>query len=123
LAETMPVQTPGSGSDGVTVSPSSANRLQLQGRSIDPLAQDLLSGRANRKAGVINAVAGEQAPGDPRILVGERDGDNVGVSPLLHLAKPQASWILFFSNPPERGASAVDQQRAQIAISTFADAG
>jgi hypothetical protein len=26
LAETMPVQTPGSGSDGVTVSPSSANR-------------------------------------------------------------------------------------------------
>ena len=30
LAETMPVQTPGSGSDGVTVSPSSANRLQLR---------------------------------------------------------------------------------------------
>ena len=29
LAEAMPVQTPGSGSDGVTVSPSSANRLQL----------------------------------------------------------------------------------------------
>jgi hypothetical protein len=26
LAETMPVQTLGSGSDGVTVSPSSANR-------------------------------------------------------------------------------------------------
>ena len=26
LAEAMPVQTPGSGSDGVTVSPSSANR-------------------------------------------------------------------------------------------------
>jgi hypothetical protein len=31
LAEAMPVQTPGSGSDGVTVSPSAANRLQLPG--------------------------------------------------------------------------------------------
>jgi hypothetical protein len=34
----------------------------------------------------INAVAGEQAPGDPRILVSEPDGDNVGVSPRPHLA-------------------------------------
>ena len=97
-------------------------------RPINPFArdrsfEDVFSGCADRKPSVIDAVAGEQAPGDPRILVGERDGDNVGVSPLLHLAKPQASWILFFSNPPERGASAVDQQRAQIAISTFADAG
>jgi hypothetical protein len=33
LAEAMPVQTPGSGSDGVTVSPSSANRLQLLGET------------------------------------------------------------------------------------------
>jgi hypothetical protein len=74
----------------------------------------LLSGCANRNTCVINAVAGKQASGDPRILVGERDGDNVGVSPLPHLAKPQASWILFFSNPPERGSSAVDQQGAQI---------
>ena len=72
----------------------------------------LLSGWANRKTGVIDAVAGEQAPGDPRILVGERDGDNVGVSPLPHPAEPQASWILLVSNPPERGASAVDQQGA-----------
>jgi len=36
--------------------------------------------------GVVNAVAGELAPGDPRILVGERDRDNVEVSPLPHLA-------------------------------------
>ena len=91
-------------------------------RPIDPFARDLLSGRANRKAGVIDAIAGEQAPGDPRILVGERDGDNVGVPPLPHLAKPQASGILLVSYPPQCGASAVDQQGAQIAISSFADA-
>jgi len=54
----------------------------------------------------------EQAPGDPRILVGERDGDNIGVSPLPHPAKPQAPWILFFSNRPEHRASAVDQKIA-----------
>src|SRR5260370_37836295 len=83
LTEAKPVQTPGSGIDGVTVSPTDCN---CQVRPIDPFARDWLSGCANRKAGVINAVAGEQAPGDPRILVGERDGDNVGVSPLPHLA-------------------------------------
>ena len=44
----------------------------------------LLSGGANRKPGVIGAVAGEQAPGNACILVSERDGDNVGVSPLPH---------------------------------------
>jgi hypothetical protein len=82
----------------------------------------LLSGCTNRKTCVINAIAGEQAPGDPRILVSERDGDDVGVSPLPHLAEPQAPWILLLSNPPECGASAVDQQGAQIAISPFADA-
>jgi hypothetical protein len=86
LAEAMPVQTPGSGSDGATVSPSSANRLQLPGDAVDFFARDLLSGRPNRKTGVVIAIAGKQAPGDPRILVGERDGDNVGVSPLRHLA-------------------------------------
>jgi hypothetical protein len=43
------------------------------------------------------------------------------VSPLPHFPKPQASWILLVSNPPKRRASAVDQQRAQIAVSTFAD--
>src|SRR5437667_2730843 len=52
-----------------------------QVRPIDPFARDLLSGCANRKAGGIDAVAVDQATGDPRILVGERDGDNVGVSP------------------------------------------
>jgi hypothetical protein len=36
LAEAVPVQTPGSGSDGVTVSPSSANRCNCQVRPIDP---------------------------------------------------------------------------------------
>jgi hypothetical protein len=81
LAEAMPVQTPGSGSDGAT-----ANRLQLPGDAVDPFARDLLSGRPNRKTGVVIAIAGEQAPGDPGIPVGERDGDNVGVSPLPHLA-------------------------------------
>jgi hypothetical protein len=44
------------------------------------------------------------------------------VSPLPHPAEPQASWILLVSNPSECGASAVDQQSAQIAISALADA-
>jgi hypothetical protein len=70
---------------------------------------------------LVSAVAGKQAPGDPRILVGERDSDDIGVSPLPHFPTPQASWILLVSNAPKRRACAVDQQGAQIAVSTFAD--
>ena len=51
-------------------------------RPIDPFIWDLLSGCANRKTGVVDVVAGEQAPGDARILVGKRDGNDVRVSPL-----------------------------------------
>jgi hypothetical protein len=36
-----------------------------------------------------------------RILVSDGDGGNAGVSPLPHLAYPQASWCLLVSNPPE----------------------
>jgi len=43
LAEAMPVQTPGSGSDGVTVSPSSANRCNCWARPIDPFGRDFPS--------------------------------------------------------------------------------
>jgi hypothetical protein len=45
------------------------------------------------------------------------------VSPLPHFPQPQASWILFVSNPPEHGTGAVDQQGAQIAIAEFTNAG
>jgi hypothetical protein len=60
--------------------------LQLLGETYRSFRFRIFSGCANRKASVVDAVAGEQAPGDPRILVGERDGDNVGMSPLPHLA-------------------------------------
>jgi hypothetical protein len=60
--------------------------LQLLGGTYRSFHLDLLSGCANRKAGVVDAVACKQAPGDARILDGERDGDNVGVSPLAHSA-------------------------------------
>ena len=36
-----------------------------------------------------------------RVSDGDGDGDNAGVSPLPHLAYPQASWFLLVSNPPE----------------------
>ena len=58
----------------------------IAGLGLFPFARDSFSGCANRKTCIIDAVAGEQAPGDPRILIGERDGDNVGVSPLPHPA-------------------------------------
>ena len=60
--------------------------LQLLGETYRSFHLDLLSGCAHRKTGVVDVVAGEQAPGDARILVGKRDGDDVRVSPLPHLA-------------------------------------
>jgi hypothetical protein len=60
--------------------------LQLLGETDRSFHLGLLSGCANRKTGVIGAVAGEQAPSDAGILVGECDGDDVRVSPLPHFA-------------------------------------
>ena len=60
--------------------------LQLLGETYRSFHLDLLSGCAHRKTGVVDVVAGEQAPGDARILVGKRDGDDVRVSTLPHLA-------------------------------------
>src|SRR5271163_4364954 len=53
--------------------------LQLLGETYRSFHLHLLSGCANRKTGVVDVVAGEQAPGDAPILVGKRDGDDVRV--------------------------------------------
>ena len=60
--------------------------LQLLGETYRSFRSGFRSGCANRKTSVIDAIAGEQAPGDARILVGKRDGDDVRVSTLPHLA-------------------------------------
>ena len=60
--------------------------LQLLGETDRSFHLGFALGCANRKTGVVDGVAGEQAPGDARILVGKRDGDDVRVSPLPHLA-------------------------------------
>jgi hypothetical protein len=60
--------------------------LQLLGETDRSFHLGFTSGCANRKTGVIGAVAGEQAPSDAGILVDECDGDDVRVSPLPHFA-------------------------------------
>jgi hypothetical protein len=43
------------------------------------------------------------------------------MSSLPHLSQPKASRILFSLNLTKSGASTIDEQGAQVAISTFAD--
>src|SRR5579872_5637440 len=77
--KTVPVHTSGSGSDGVTVSPSPAFLLQL-------LRWDLLlllrpSGRFHRQFRFIRGIASEHRPDDSRVLVGKRHCRNICMSP------------------------------------------
>src|SRR5262245_43555360 len=124
LAAAMPVHTPGSGSDGVTAFTISADRCNgLVGSPwLCRRAVPASSGRSNRQAWIVVFTVRQQGPGDARILVGERDGCDIGMPPFPQLTKPAASGILLAPGSPERGARAMDQQGAQVAIATFTDA-
>ena len=71
---------------------------------------------------IVVHATGEQAPCDPRILVSECDGDHICVTSLPHFQQPETSWVLLSTSSAQRGASAVDEQGAKIAISTLTDA-
>lgn len=120
-AEAVPVHTPGSGSDGVTVSPSPAICCNCR----DGTSYSLSTGPSScfhRQVRLIGSITREHRPDDPRILVGERDSRNIGMPPLPQLAEPGASRILFAPGATQSGASAVDHQRAQIPVAALADA-
>jgi len=57
------------------------------------------SGRLHRPRGLVSCVAREYSLHDPRILVGKRNGRDVGVPPLPHFAEPEASRILLAGQP------------------------
>jgi hypothetical protein len=61
---------------------------------------------------LIGCIAGKHGPHDARILVGERDSRNIGMSALPQLAEPEASRILFAARSTQSGASAMDHQGA-----------
>ena len=119
----MPVHTPGSGSDGMTVSSSPAILLQLPGETsfCYSFVCRLTSSCFHRWCVLVECAAREHGPHDPRILVGERDSRDIGMPPLPQLPKPEASGILLAGCFAEHSANAMDHQCAQIAIATFAD--
>ena len=123
MAEAMPVHTPGSGSDGMTVSSSPAILLQLPGETsfCYSFVCRLTSSCFHRWCVLVECAAREHGPHDPRILVGERDSRDIGMPPLPQLPKPEASGILLAGCFAEHSANAMDHQCAQIAIATFAD--
>ena len=96
LAEAMPVHTPGSGSDGMTVSSSPAILLQLPGETsfCYSFVCRFTSSCFHRRCVLVECAAREHGPHDPRILVGERDSRDIGMPPLPQLPKPEASGIL-----------------------------
>src|ERR1700750_2197555 len=86
----VPVHTSGSGSDGVTVSPSLAFLLQL-------LRWDLLSftacasGRFHRQLRLISGIAREHRPDDSRVFVGKGLRSNIWMSSVPQFSEPKAS--------------------------------
>lgn len=97
-AQAVPVHTSGSGSDGVTVSPSPAICCNCRVR---PPFLDcrFASGRLHRQRRLISCVACEHSPHDPRILVGKSHGRDIGMAPLPNFAEPEASRMPLASGP------------------------
>ena len=64
----------------------------------------------------------EQRPRNSCVLVGKRDRRDIGMAPLSQLLEPPASRILLGPNSAEDSASSMNEQGAQIAVPSFADA-
>jgi hypothetical protein len=81
LAEAMPVHTPGSGSNGMTVSSSPAILLQLPGETsfCYSFVCRFTSSCFHRRCVLVECAAREHGPYDPRILVSERDSRDIGI--------------------------------------------
>jgi len=120
ISEAVPVHTPGYGSDGVpvfTILPIVAIAWWDLLCSIFQVSSD----RSDREARIVGFTARQQGPGDTGIFVGEGNGRDVGM-PFPEFPEPTASWVLFVPCSTERGACTMDQQGAEVAIATFADA-
>src|ERR1700733_13250910 len=63
------------------------------------LIRRFASRRLHRQRGLVSCGAGEHSPHDPRVLVGESNGRDIGMPPLPNLAEPEASWILLAASP------------------------
>lgn len=66
-------------------------------------------------------AARQKGPDDTGIFVGEGYGRDIGMSPFSEFVEPTASRILLAPRSTQRGACAMDQQGALVAIASFAD--
>ena len=64
---------------------------------------------------------GEYRPADARILGRERDGRYIDVSTFLQPSRPGALGIGLLVDDPQVRSRAVDEERAQIAITVASD--
>lgn len=71
---------------------------------------------------MVDFVIGRYGRDNPRILVGQRDGNDIGMPPLPHLDEPGTFRILFVVSLTKCGAHAMDHQGAQIALAELGDA-
>jgi hypothetical protein len=97
--------------------------LQLPGKYFLTSFDDcLVSNHLNGSRGFVRDIPGEHSPDDTSILVGERHGRDIRMPTLAKAGKPSASRILLAPSFAKDCTSAMDHQRAYIAIAAFADA-
>ena len=73
------------------------------------------------KGPVINAIL-HHRPSNPRRLIGQCHGGDIGMPVTGNASDPLTESIMFVVRCVERSARAVDQQRAQVSITALADA-
>ena len=102
----MSVHTSGSRSDGGDRFTISCHFVAIAGVRPPSLLVHMLfrSGRSCRESGFVISITGEHRPDDPSVLVGKRDGHDIRMPPLPHLAEPEAPWILLATSFTERNA-------------------
>src|SRR6266542_2206035 len=118
-----PVVPPDHGCDGETVSPSPQSDSQT--RRVFFLLSGYATGDGSRWPQTIRGAAAlrQDRPGDPRQLVGERGCQNIVMQALGCSCEPRSKAVFCpIGRSEQNDASALHEQRAQIAIATLCNA-
>jgi hypothetical protein len=78
--------------------------------------------RRKRDGSLVAFAPGHHRPGHPGDLVGERDGGDLGVAPRQQCREPAPVLNAMDLGIADDGERASDEQAAQVAVTSFADA-
>jgi hypothetical protein len=78
--------------------------------------------RIREESPVVVTVSLENGPRRSHQFIGERDGDNIGMSPRLEIREPSSQAVRLLPMMTADGAGPMNEEGPEVGIPTLADA-